>query len=351
MFTITNLAIVVVILGLASMCVGYNVAYYGCVILNAFTGNRRSVGDGFFLIYPWEQIAPDSQTSLQKRSYAFSKPLDVEIKNESSEEPGKEKPVSGTGNKNKTDLRFTVISLNVRFELIPHKDRLEEYRSFDSDERVKGMEDRLRFILNRVMLEKCHNRAEFLNKNKIGEIADMTKKAFKEEKIKIDKDKDKKHKKVTDVAVKREEKSEDDEKIEITLDHYYGVELTAVIIADPDFPKELKDAANMREAQEQENERREFELKNLEEISASLVKASVDSGSKMPYEKALETTQIQLGKVKKDVKIFGLDRGTQDAINTGIKALFNKGSDPTPEKKSGVELLDKTGSPITSKEG
>ena len=64
---------------------------------------------------------------------------------------------------------------------------------------------------------------------------------------------------------------------------------------------------------------------NVKKMARELVVESEKRGSVMSYEKALEVIQVQLGKVSKDIKIFGLDRGTQDAVDMIMRGVMAHG--------------------------
>ena len=107
--------------------------------------------------------------------------------------------------------------------------------------------------------------------------------------------------------------SENGERLEI----YYGTNLAALVVADVELPKELRDAKTRQEAVKKENETRKLEMRNLKQMAADLVSEGFKrTNVKMPFEKAMEIIQLQFGKgnIQKDIKVFGLDKNTLEVF-------------------------------------
>lgn len=241
-------------------------AYTSVLLINVFTNKVRACGSGLRLIWPWEKTVDDSQVKMTTVSHSFSN--EFETQNES------------------------VVSLKIAFDLIPDEKHLIEHRRFDSATRLNGVTERIKAILTKEV-RKLKNRDEVMDNYKA--LADEIKKRFEE-------------------AV-----SEDGKRLE----EYYGVNLKNLVISNTDLPPALKEAATAKEVMEKTNQTRGLEMTKLKQMARTLVKESEAKSTPMPFEKAMEIVQLQFGKgnVSKDIKIFGLDRGTLEvakAIAEGV---------------------------------
>ena len=105
------------------------------------------------------------------------------------------------------------------------------------------------------------------------------------------------------------------------LQDYYGVNVEAIIIADPELPQALKEAAVEREVMEKRNLTRALEMKKIKSMAASLVKEAERHGQKLNFETALETVMINLGRIKKENRQFGLSKDTLATIDDLLPKL------------------------------
>jgi len=174
------------------------------------------------------------------------------------------------------------MSLKIAFDTIPDPDNLRSYVAFDEKTRIVGITERLKSILG-IMIHEMEDRKEVMAKLK--EIGPNTKDIFE---------------KTT---------SEDGKKLE----YYYGIDLKALMIADVELPKELKEATARQEAVKKENDTKQMQIDKIKELARGLV---VESKNKLPFEVALEFIQMEFGKgnVKKEIHKYDLGRGTQEIV-------------------------------------
>ena len=237
-------------------------AYTGALVANRFTGTMRPVGPGWHIIWIWEKIVNESETTLKESAYIFES--DFETQDEAT------------------------ITLRIAFKLVPITDYLTEYQRFNSEDRLSDIKERIRSILS-IKVRKLKNRDAVMDSLK--PLGKFTKKCF--EKMFSENGK--------------------------SIEQHYGTNLSSLMISDAALPQELKDAATRREAQEKENETRQMEMDKIRQMAKDLVK---ESDGTMMYEDALRRIQVQLGKVEDKNETFGLDKGTQELIKAAIKEAF-----------------------------
>lgn len=204
----------------------------------------------------------------------------------------------------------STVKLSIAFIRTPVFECLEQYIKIKDDRRLGGITERIRAITT-IVIHDYDDRSKVM-----GEIAKIS------EEINDQFDNERSEK--TDTVVSLE------------LEKYFGEHVQQIIVADAELPPEIiaaqtKNEAQVMEnktkilAQSAENEARKLEMENIKKMAKALVVESEKQGSKISFEKATEVIQVQLGKVKKDIKIFGLDRGTQDAVDKIIKGVMGNG--------------------------
>lgn len=246
---------------LALKCGRFVPEYTGIVILNRFTGKMRSRGSGLRWLLPWEKIV--RITSLEKKTHSFE--ATFEAKDESP------------------------ITLRTNIDEVAHDLHLVDYLSFNDEDRIKSIIERLKSILT-IEIRKKKNRDEVMDN--LGLIAKTAKETFEN-------------------ALSESGRP---------LQEYYGVNLKALVIADKDLPKALQDAQVEREAMEKKNETRALEMKTLKKLASEFVKEAERRGEKMSFENALTAVQLQFGdNVKKEIRLYGIEKGTL----MGIKEVFD----------------------------
>ncbi|MEK7192075.1 MAG: SPFH domain-containing protein [Patescibacteria group bacterium] len=109
-----------------------------------------------------------------------------------------------------------------------------------------------------------------------------------------------------------------------TLERHYGIDLISIIINDPEYPKALADAELKKEIQQEENNRRKLEMKNLQKIARDLVEEAKKNGQDLNYQTALEITQRQFGIIKTEHKKVGLDIDTLKAMENIMPELARR---------------------------
>lgn len=259
---IVMLVVLIGLIGIIAYCLVLIPPYKGVVVMNILDGSLRSFGSGLRILLPWENIEENSETSLKKNTHSFE--AEFKTKDESP------------------------IPLKVSFDVIPYAAYLVRYREFDEGTRIAGIKSRLQAILT-ILVRKKENRDHVMDN--VEELAKELKKKFEES------------------------VSEDD----ILLEIYYGVNLKAVMISGMGLPEALKEMAVKQEVTEKENERRKSEMATLKRIARDLVR---ESKNEMPFQNAMEIVQLQFGKdVKKNIQIYGLDRGTQKTLEDISKNL------------------------------
>ncbi len=193
----------------------------------------------------------------------------------------------------------TPIKITTAFIRTPVVDYLDQYIKIDDSKRLKGITERIRAILS-ILIHEYEDRSAVM-KN-LDAIAKEMENRFEN--------------------AKSEEEDADDY---LNLEKYFGENVQQFVIADTELSPELAAAQAKREAQAKESETRRIEMDNINEMAKKLVLESEERGSKMSFETAVQVIQIQLGKVKKDIKVFGLDRGTQDVIDKIVKGVMSHG--------------------------
>ena len=259
---LTVVAIIALMIGVFCYCLMTVPAYTGVVIINKLTGSLRSCGAGLRLLFPWETIA-DSGISLKKNSHAFD--ADFETKDEST------------------------ISLRISFDEMANEHHLVEFQAFALKDRINGITERIKSILS-IEIRKLKNRDAVIDTLK--NLAEEAKKNFEE---------------------MLSEKSR-------PLEEYYGTNLKVLTIADVALPQALKDAQVEKEAIVKRNETRQLEMTKMKQMARALVK---ESGDSMPLQTALEVIQVQFEKIEKKIQIFGVEKGTQQALTDILKEVIN----------------------------
>lgn len=202
------------------------------------------------------------------------------------------------------------IKLSIAFIRTPEFEHLEQYIKIDDDKRLEGILERIRAITN-VVIHAYPERSKVM--------ANLTKIT---EEINKQFDSKKSDETDTDAGMKLEE--------------YFGEKVQQIMVTDAELPPEVVaakakqeaqviDNKTKLEAQVAENKIRKSEIDNLKKMAAALVIESEKQGSKMSLEKATEIIQVQTGKIEKDIKIFGLDRGTQDAVDKIVRGVMGNG--------------------------
>jgi len=107
-----------------------------------------------------------------------------------------------------------------------------------------------------------------------------------------------------------------------TLENYYGVQLPAVMIADPELPAALAEAEIEKERMQEVNKARGLEMNKIRSMARLMMKDAEKHGQTLSYQEAVRRVQIQFEKVSESVNRFGLDKGTLDAIREGVALAF-----------------------------
>lgn len=201
------------------------------------------------------------------------------------------------------------IKLSIAFIRTPEFDHLEQYIKIDDDKRLEGILERIRAITN-VVIHTYSDRSMVM--------ASLTK--------------------ITEEINRQFDNKKSDEAVaaSMKLEEYFGEKVQQIMVTDAELPPEVVAAKAKQEAQVidnktkfeaqvAENKIRKSEIENIKKMAAALVIESEKQGSKMSLEKATEIIQVQLGKIDKDIKIFGLDRGTQDAVDKIIRGVMSNG--------------------------
>ena len=230
--------------------------FFSFLVVDPFTGKIitrfgkmvRSVGPGLRWLWPWERV--EFSISLQKRVVNFKGEFETD-----AEEP---------------------VDLEIMYEYVPDSRRLMQFQSFDQTKIEGLLTERVRSVLQAIVRTK-KNRDEVMNH--LRDIAAGAK---------------------IDFEAATAENGD-------LLQEYYGINLQAITISDPKLPEKLKEAAVAKEVQEKENERRAMEMAKIKSMADALVRSSKKLGKELSYEDALNIVLITLGKVKKDVKDFGLE--------------------------------------------
>lgn len=197
------------------------------------------------------------------------------------------------------------VPLKVVVEYHPEQKGLVNFASFDENKMEEMLKDRIKSILS-VIVRTCKGRDDVMDSIKT--IAEMAKEEF-------------------------ESSFAEDGKTK--LQEHYGVNLTAIYIADPELPEALKQAAVEREVMQKTILTRELERANLREMqkldqdnirrmARELVDEAKKRGSNLSFEAAMELVLINLGKVKKENKQYGLSVDTLNAIKDVLPALVRE---------------------------
>ncbi len=238
-----------------------------CLLIDWF-GHTRPIGQGMKWVWPWESVVEGSATAVVAVPESFTD--DFETKDEAT-----------------IALKFSF----VRKTSVAH---LKRYIEIDSAKRRDGIIERVRAIAN-IIIRKHADRDAVMDDYK--QIA-------------------------ADIEHEFEQQESEDK---TSLEAYYGENIEQLGIAGAELPAILKEAQTKLEAQVKENETKKLEMDNLKKLASALVAESEKRDSKMSFEKAMEIVQLQLGKgnVKKDITIFGIDRGTQDILSAIIKEVID----------------------------
>ncbi len=191
------------------------------------------------------------------------------------------------------------MKMTVMFIRTPVLDYLDKYIKITDSERKSGIVETVRSILSILIYEYEDRSAVMKDLENIGKkLEERFEKA-------------------------RSEEAEGESSL--NLERYYGENVQQFRIADTELSPELTAATARKEAQMKESETRRIEMDNINEMAKKLVIESEERGSKMSFETAVQVIQIQLGKIKKDIKVFGLDRGTQDVVDKIVKGVMSHG--------------------------
>lgn len=265
---LTVLTILAVGLGIW-LCLMIVPPYTSVLVTNVFGGSVRPCGSGLQKILPWEEVVAGSEVSMEISNYSFTS--DFETKDE------------------------VPVSLKTAFDLLPDERYLVEYRRFNAATRITGITERIRAILTQE-IRKLKDRDEVMDD----------------------------FQKLTAEVKRRFEETVSDEDGK-PLEQYYGIDLKKLMISDGDLPAALKEATARKEVMAKDNETRQMEMTKFKQMAAAVIAESVKRGSPMSFEKAMEFIQLQFGKgnVQKNITLFGLDSGTQEAVKEVLREVLN----------------------------
>lgn len=254
-------------------------AYTG-VIVGFFGKPWRSEGSGLLFRFPFAETI-EKVVSLKTRAIRFKGDF----------EPQSEEAVS--------------LEMVIEYHPETKEKQLINFASFDESKIEEMLKDRVKSILS-VIVRTLKGRDDVMDSIKT--IAEMTKEEF-------------------------ESSFAEDGKTK--LQEYYGVNVTAIYIADPELPEVLKQAAIKREATEKEILTRQLEQANIREMqkleqdnfrrmARELVDEAKKRGSNLSFEAALELTLINFGKIKKENKQYGLSVDTLNVVKDLLPALVRE---------------------------
>jgi len=183
------------------------------------------------------------------------------------------------------------VPLKLVVEYHPEGKGLVNFASFDESKIEAMLKDRIKSILS-VIVRICEKRDEVMDS--VRTIAEMVKEGF-------------------------ESSFAEDGKTK--LQEYYGVNVAAIYIADPELPEALKKAAVEREVMEKTNLTRKLEQDNIKRMARELVDEAGKRGSKLSFEAAMELVLINLGKIKKENKQYGLSVDTLNVLKDVLPAI------------------------------
>lgn len=246
---------------------GYSVPSYTGVILGFFGSPWKSIGPGgpYFRIpgvITFERVVP-----LEKVAVGFKVVLE--------------------------DQAEEAIPMDIYYEYMPDPNNLINYCSFSKLQIENAVKERIRNILS-IETRKYKKRDDVLDN--IHELSRVAKEKF-------------------ECAC-----AGNGTPIEI----YYGIKVTTIAVADPELPEELKQAAIQREVMEKTNETRGVEMEKIKQIAKSLIKAARKHDQDLRYETALELVLINLGKIKQENKLWGLNEETLAAIRELLPVIIKE---------------------------
>lgn len=246
---------------------GASVPAYTGVILTFFGKPWKSLGPGLFFRIP-------GAMSVERTVFLEKKMISIEADFEDQDEE--------------------VIPLKISVEYQPAAQHLIAFCNFDKNQIEKAIKERIKQILS-VEIRTHQNRDSVMDN--INDISKNAKSVFENT--------------LAEDGVNK-------------LEEYYGINLTAVVIADPELPEELKKAAIEREAMEKTNLTRDLEMKKIKQIASKLVKEAKKQGQSLKFETALEIVMINLGRIKKENRQFGLSKDTLDTIANLLPNLLKE---------------------------
>ena len=252
-------------------------AYTG-VIVGLFGKPWRSQGSGLLIRIPFVETI-EKVVSLKTRAIHFEG--DFEPENEEA------------------------VPLKMVIEYHPEQSYLVKFASFDEGKIEEMLKDRVKSILS-VIVRACKERDDVMDSIKT--IAEMAKENF-------------------ELSFAEDGKTK--------LQEYYGVNVAAIYIADPELPEALKQAAVDREVMQKTILTRELERANLREMqkldqglirrmARELVDEAKKRGSNLSFEVAMDLVLINLGKIKKENKQYGLSVDTLNAVKDVLPALVRE---------------------------
>lgn len=270
--------LILAFLGCVAMACATKVSSYTGVVVGLFGKPWRSKGSGLLMRIPFVETI-ERVVSLKTRAIQFA----------SEFEPQNEEAVP----------------LKMVIEYHPEKEHLVKFASFDESKIEEMLKDRVKSILS-IIVRTCKGRDDVMDSIKT--IAEIAKEEF-------------------ELSFAEDGKTK--------LQEYYGVNVTAIYIADPELPEALKQAAVEREVMQKTILTRELERANLREMqkldqdnirrmARELVDEAKKRGSNLSFEVAMELILINLGKVKKENKQYGLSVDTLNAVKDVLPALVRE---------------------------
>lgn len=259
--------LLVFVIALVFFCLKINAGYTASLAMNVLDGTQRPLGPGLQVISPLEKITK-SGISLKDQVHTWEE--DFETDDEST-----------------IRVRVTIIEAAI-FEL------LSAHQSFDGDSRINGIKEKVNKFLNN-LIRKMEDRNAVMDS--LEELGIRAKTRF--------------------------EKAQTEDGV--SLQQYFGTNLRSVALSGTELPEELRKAQTEKEAVEKRNETRQLGIKKLKELARMLVKEARDEEMDLTFKEALDAVQIEEGKTKKEIKIFGIEAGSQLVFEKALKAVFEKG--------------------------
>ena len=164
-----------------------------------------------------------------------------------------------------------VVTFDVLGEYFPDGQKLITFLKYTHSQIEGAIKDRMGYFVSLEVLKYGERDEVTANIGKIGEAA---RDAFRDSARGVDK---------------------------VSLEDFYGIKMASVALGDPAMPKEVAEARAKLEAQDNEEKRKDLQVKKHNTRVDSIMKAAEKKGSPISREKAEEIAHIQEGKVTKSV--------------------------------------------------